>query len=315
MEIQPNANIAFLVNAIQPNSNNNTPSRGPTIKIRATQTVTPNTTNISPSPVSTKVTSKYITNDRTLQNTNYKPLPRNLNTITVQGIKPVFCLQNINVKQLAQKYLLNDFSNCIINPHSIDLVNNIIDIAQISDSFTDPIHKLNIAGGDSRIIATSNVNILEFSYKGSKYDLFECMFCRRTFKNLDLKLPTGIPIEMRRVANRKIYTMIECYCGFRCAYTNLLRKLGHSYTRMAPGYYNAEILMFNLFAEIYPGEELLPVPDSELLTLNQGSLTESMFYDTNKTNINIGFNTYPMVPNENINLKFIKNDYLVVNNN
>ena len=303
--IQPNV----LANNLSASTDQPVLRSKPNIKIRT------NIPNSNLTPVLNEVKSPYVNESKVLQNVMHKPLPRNLNVVTVKDIKPVFCLKETNIKTTAHKYFAGEFKSRTIKPNAIKIITNIVDISKIGTSYRDPIYKLELSGGESRMIATTSVNILEFNYLGYKDQIPECMCCRRKFVNCDINIPIGIPIHMRTVDGILVYTMDGIYCGFQCAYSALLSKLDNIFTRIIPGYYNSEIMLHNIFNKIYPSEadKLKAVPIPELLNTNQGSLTESAYFSEKKTYINLGFNTYPMLPNDQIKFEYVKNDFLIEN--
>ena len=76
------------------------------------------------------------------------------------------------------------------------------------------------------------------------------------------------------------FFVIDAFCDFGCAFSNLKRRTGESRMYRAPLYTNAEQLLYCMYYRMYPdrvGESIHEKPDWDLLRENGGPLTDEEF--------------------------------------
>ena len=127
-------------------------------------------------------------------------------------------------------------------------------------------------------VMASQINTSNPSLAKNKLNMpiLKCKYCKRSIT----KSPIGIPISMTLQADEAIFSVIDNFCDFECAFSYLKRRTSENRFYKGPLYMNAEQLLYCMYYRMYPdrtGQSIREKPDWDLLRENGGPLSNEEF--------------------------------------
>jgi hypothetical protein len=204
------------------------------------------------------------------------------NIKSVIHVNENFTIRKIIPKEIASRYFKGEFDNRSLPDFKIKTSNALVKLGKdIGKDAASEVYRFIDRGNNNQTILTTNHSLYKYSidlYNGKTPDcpIVKCKYCKRTI----LKKPIGLPISMNISEDEVSFTVIDSYCDFGCAFSNLKRKNCESRLYRGPLYMNAEQLLYCMFYRMYPdriGQSIKEKPDWDLLRENGGSLTDGEF--------------------------------------
>jgi len=228
---------------------------------------------------------------------------------TVFRIPESFTIRKIDPKILAIKFFNNEFDNRVIPEKKIKNVSQLLKIGKnIGTDISSEVFRFKDKGNNNQSIYTTNHALYDYAVKTAngkscEVPILKCKYCKRKI----LKNPTGLPIAME-IENENIsFSVIDSFCDFGCAFSNLKRRLGENRSYRGPLYENAEQLLYTLYYRVYPdkfGTKIKDKDDWDLLRENGGPLTDEEFDSE----------AYSYIPVPTVTIFPVKNQYIKISN-
>lgn len=148
---------------------------------------------------------------------------------------------------------------------------------------------------DRYVYRDSNGNLQSVCSVGTQPAGQACQACRRPLP----PHPLGIPVSIRLFDGVYQYSVIGQVCDFRCALRETRRQTRMVHRYRSPLYLDSEVLLFQLFESIYPGQILKESHDPNLLA-PIGPLNSEQYDQPNLTyfptpTTSIAFVRYPVL--------------------
>jgi hypothetical protein len=187
----------------------------------------------------------------------------------ILGIQPTFYLKKTEPLIIPQKLVNGEFKNItleLIQGWKKEIKENKNQVSVISANKQDKMFTY----------ADRNNNIFTFvTTNNFKMAHTICQWCRDHFTNPWI----GIPYRMEQAVDKNIYYTDGCYCCFECAYAEINLIMKRSYILHGGMLLSPNILLENLFHEIYPKKQLKASPPFYHHERNGGALNDKEFYE------------------------------------
>jgi hypothetical protein len=200
----------------------------------------------------------------------------------VLRISETFNIRKIDPKIIVTKFFKGYYNNRTLPEGRIRSTLALVRFGkEIGTDKTSEIYSYKDKNNNGQIIYTTNHALYKFASDTSVKDspILKCKYCKRG----NLKKPIGLPISMiidKKNPNLITFNVIDSFCDFGCAFSNLKRRTGESRMYRGPLYSNAEQLLHCFYYRVYPdriGKTIKEKPDWDLLRENGGPLTSEEF--------------------------------------
>lgn len=197
-----------------------------------------------------------------------------------------FTVRKIDPKEIALKYFKGEYNKRSLPDFKVHISNASVKPGkEIGKTASSEIYRFTDRCNNNQSIFTTNHNLYKYVtdlQNGKIVDspILRCKYCKRC----NLKRPIGLPISMILSGDETIFTVVDSFCDFGCAFSYLKRKNSENRIYRGPLYMNTEQLLYCLYYKIYPektGQSIKEKPDWDLLRENGGPLTDEEFdFDT-----------------------------------
>lgn len=201
---------------------------------------------------------------------------------SVVHISENFTIRKIDPEQIINAYFQGKYKNRGLPEFKVKTSTTIVRVGKdIGKDSSSEIFRFVDRSNNNQSIFTTNHALYKYhddlqNGKFAESPILRCNYCKRN----NLKKPVGIPVTMELRPSEIIFTVIDNFCDFGCAFSHLKRKLSESRGYRGPLYMNAEQLLYCMYYRMYPereGQMIRDKPDWSLLRENGGPLTDQEF--------------------------------------
>jgi hypothetical protein len=187
----------------------------------------------------------------------------------ILGVLPTFYLKKIDPLSIPQKLMNGDFKNI-----SMDVIKG------WRKESKEPKNKISVIGTNKLdkmfTYADRNNNIFTFvTTNNFKLSAPICQWCRVGFSHPWI----GVPYRMEQSVNKNYYYTDGCYCCFECVYAEINSMLKRNFVLNGGSFLSPNILLENLFREVYPNKSLKPSLPFYYHERNGGALSDKEYYE------------------------------------
>jgi hypothetical protein len=187
----------------------------------------------------------------------------------ILGIQPTFYLKKIEPLMVPQKLVNGDYKNI-----SISLIQNWKKETKEAKNLVSVIG----TNRQDKMFTYSDRNNNVFTFvttNNFKMAHTICQWCRVQFTHPWV----GIPYRLEQSLDKNFYYTDGCYCCFECAYAEVNTMLKRSHILHGGLLLSPNILLENLFHEVYPKKALRPSPEFYYHERNGGALSDKDYYE------------------------------------